>query len=474
MRSLLTLFFLTLLCTCVRAQTPITFGQSYQLHSEVLEEDRVLNVLLPAEYEDSTANNYPVIYLLDGATNEDFFHVSGLLRYFNDHHMMPPTILVGIANVDRKRDFTYPSKDPRDSRDFPTTGGSAKFIEFLQQELPVFVNKTFRTTDHRTLVGQSLGGLLATEILLKHPGHFNDYIIVSPSLWWDKEWMYTNMDSLVTALDVYPERLFVSVGVEYPVMVDGSRRLARLMKPHTKSTFLPLMDEDHNTILHEALYRAFDGWYDPTVLRPYQFANAWNGLNMRSGPSLDSAIVGKLDYGASLGVISQQEDEVVIDGLAGRWTYIGSDNGRGWVIDAYVSPVRVFDRPISLEGYAIEELGLSEMVRLYDYDGNKAGHSLKVYGTEEESKYIEHYYYEDDKNELQIQQLTKSQALVTTRNFLQANGWPNSLKAIAVWSGIFEFRHDLPENNDGETYEFMFSKGVLSMRHKGWFVRGMD
>ncbi|MFK8164276.1 MAG: alpha/beta hydrolase, partial [Lewinella sp.] len=164
MRSFLPLLFLSVLCTCVRAQKLINFGQSYELRSEVLAEDRLINVLLPAEYADSTEKKYPVIYLLDGATNEDFFHVSGLLRYFNDHHMMPPAILVGIANVDRKRDFTYPSKDPRDVRDFPTTGGSAKFIDFLQRELPVFVNKTFRTTEHKTLIGQSLGGLLATEI----------------------------------------------------------------------------------------------------------------------------------------------------------------------------------------------------------------------------------------------------------------------------------------------------------------------
>lgn len=211
-----TILLFTLPCTCVLAQSPISFGQRYQMRSEILNEDRVLNVLLPSEYEDSTANRYPVVYLLDGAVNEDFFHASGLIRYFDDHEMMPPTILVGIANVDRKRDFTYPSRDPRDQRGFPTTGGSTKFIDFLERELPTYVEKTFRTTDHRTLIGQSLGGLLATEVLLKRPGHFNDYIIVSPSLWWDKEGLYNDMDSLVNALDSYPDRLFVSVGEEYP------------------------------------------------------------------------------------------------------------------------------------------------------------------------------------------------------------------------------------------------------------------
>jgi hypothetical protein len=98
------------------------------------------------------------------------------------------------------------------------------------------------------------------------------------------------MDSLVGALTVFPDRLFVSVGEEYPVMVDGSRKLARLMQQHTDAAFLPLMDEDHNTILHEALYRALDHFYDAPVERPYLFANAWNGLNIRTAPSQDQLV----------------------------------------------------------------------------------------------------------------------------------------------------------------------------------------
>jgi len=412
MRLFLSVLFLTILCTCVSAQTPVTFGQRYEMHSAVLNEDRILNVLLPSEYTDSTTNSYPVIYLLDGAVNEDFFHVAGLLRYFDDHEMMPPTILVGIANVDRKRDFTYPSSDPRDQRDFPTTGGSAKFIDFLQGELPGFVEKTFRTTNHRTLIGQSLGGLLATEVLLKHPGYFNDYVIVSPSLWWDKEGLYNEMDSLVNALEAFPDRLFASVGEEYPVMVMGTRKLARLMESHTDATFLPLMDEDHNTILHEALYRALDVWYDPTVLRPYQFANAWNGLNVRSGPSLDSAVVGKLAYGEPLGVISAEEGyEAVIDGLAGKWVYIGSDLGRGWVFDAYVSPVPVFEKGRTIKEFADEALMLIDTINYGYTGGNKVGVTLQYDG--KGNQFITHNFYEGYALELRIGNLSESQAMVT-------------------------------------------------------------
>ena len=475
MRSLLPLLFLTFLCTRVSAQNPITFGQRYELYSEALGEDRLLNVLLPTEYADSSHHDYPVFYLLDGAVNEDFFHAAGLLRYFDDHGMMPPVILVGIGNVDRKRDFTYPSRDPRDQRDFPTTGGSAKFIDFLQEELPAFVEKTFRTTNHRTLIGQSLGGLLATEVLLKHPGYFNDYIIVSPSLWWDKEGLYTDMDSLVTALSVFPDRLFVSVGEEYPVMVDGSRKLARLLKDKTEATFLPLMDEDHNTILHEALYRALDGWYDPTVLRPYHFANARNGLNIRTGPSLDSAVVGKLTYGDALGIISAEEgNEAVIDGLAGKWIYIGSDVGRGWVFDAFVSPVPVFTARTSLVDYAKRALGYRLLTSVPSLNSGKNGHAIKVFGDAHGGKFVEHYYFEADTDELQIVRVNEGQAEVLVSNFLAANGWPEEISRHEPWPGIVLFAHAIPADKNGFDYEFLYHDGLLSLKLSGWFIRSFD
>jgi hypothetical protein len=75
-----------------------------------LEEDRILNIYLPEGYgEDST--RYPVIYLLDGSYNEDFLHICGLVQFLTMIEVMPKTIVVGIANVDRKRDFTFPDHD---------------------------------------------------------------------------------------------------------------------------------------------------------------------------------------------------------------------------------------------------------------------------------------------------------------------------------------------------------------------------
>ena len=90
-------------CT-LSAQTvstkPLTIGEVRTIKSKTLNEDRTLNIYLPQGYDKT--KSYPVIYLLDGSMNEDFIHVTGLVQFFNQMYSMPETIVVGVANVDRK------------------------------------------------------------------------------------------------------------------------------------------------------------------------------------------------------------------------------------------------------------------------------------------------------------------------------------------------------------------------------------
>jgi predicted alpha/beta superfamily hydrolase len=105
------------------------------LPSKILSENRILNVYLPEGYKAQDTLKYPALYVLDGTMNEDFLHIVGLTQFFNLKYTMPKTIVVGIANVDRKRDFTFPTNDNTLKADYPTTGSSIKFITFLEREV---------------------------------------------------------------------------------------------------------------------------------------------------------------------------------------------------------------------------------------------------------------------------------------------------------------------------------------------------
>jgi uncharacterized protein len=262
----ISLLFIFLLNNLVQAQTssapkqPFVIGETLEIHSKQLGENRVLNVYLPGSYAQDSLKKYPVIYLLDGSADEDFIHIAGLVQFatFPWINMIPESIVVGIANVDRKRDFTFPTTNEQDKKDFPTTGGSERFIRFLETELQPFIETQYRTDGPKTIIGQSLGGLLATEILFKKPDLFDNYIIVSPGLWWDGESLLK-----VSPKDYSSKKsVNVAVGKEGEIMERTARELFEKLSSEKQENTALYFDffekQDHGDALHLAVYGAFE------------------------------------------------------------------------------------------------------------------------------------------------------------------------------------------------------------------------
>lgn len=242
------------------SEKAFTIGETVEIESAVLDETRTLNIYLPASYNANSDQTYPVIYLLDGSADEDFIHIAGLVQFgsFSWINMLPETIVVGIGNVDRQRDFTFPTTNAIDKKDFPTTGHSEAFITFIKEELQPYINTAYKTNTVETLIGQSLGGLLATEILFKHPELFDNYIIVSPSLWWDDESL---LDFKPASFDG-SKSVYIAVGKEGEIMERTAHelyeKLAAAKNKKTQLHFDFLEDKTHGDALHIATYNAFE------------------------------------------------------------------------------------------------------------------------------------------------------------------------------------------------------------------------
>lgn len=240
-------------------RSEFSIGETIEIKSKVLNETRTINIYLPNSYREDTIRKYPVIYLLDGSKDEDFIHIAGLVQFcsFSWINIIPESIVVGIGNVDRKRDFTYPSSVELDRKEFPTSGKSENFINFIFSELQVMINEKYRVTKEKTIIGQSLGALLATEILFKKPEMFDHYIIISPSLWWDNERLlkFELKDSL------REKSVYIGVGKEGEIM----ERLARALfdklllekKDLLKIHYGFFKEQNHGDALHLAVYDAF-------------------------------------------------------------------------------------------------------------------------------------------------------------------------------------------------------------------------
>jgi predicted alpha/beta superfamily hydrolase len=270
MRSLFYFFLLIVLPAVAfsQSQKPFVLGVIDELQSTVLKEKRILNIYLPPGYNKNDTTKYPVTYLLDGSADEDFIHVVGIYQFNNFEwiNRVPKSIIVGIATVDRKRDFSFPTTVEADKKKFPTTGHSDTFIQFIEKELQPFIEKKYKTNSSKTIIGQSLGGLLATEILFKKPDLFNKYIIISPSLWWNNGSLLQQTPAPISK----QTSIYIGVGKEGLTPSDPPRVMevdANLLAEKIKNMKGPLVyfdylpQEDHATTAHQAIFNALRALY---------------------------------------------------------------------------------------------------------------------------------------------------------------------------------------------------------------------
>ncbi len=199
-KKFILLLFLLIGVNQVKSQDveQIVIGTKHILHSNILNEDREYWISLPDSYndEESSYKSYPLLIVLDG--NVHFKAISGMVNYMSSDSYrnweIPEMIVVGIQNVDRRRDYT-PDKivTVRENN----SGGGERFLSFLNDELIPEIAQKYRTDSYRILFGHSLGGLLATHAYMKESTPFNAFIAVDPSFGtWDSETMDKKLDSL--------------------------------------------------------------------------------------------------------------------------------------------------------------------------------------------------------------------------------------------------------------------------------------
>ena len=160
------LFILVTFTSCSNAQKyndPIPVHDEFTIESKQVGETRNINVWTPPEYKTST-DSFPVMYMADGGIiDEDFPHIANTIAELMKTKKIPPIILVGIANTQRRRDLTGPTEVAKDKEIAPIVGGSEKFRAFIKEELFPEINKRYRTTNEKSIIGESLSGLFVVE-----------------------------------------------------------------------------------------------------------------------------------------------------------------------------------------------------------------------------------------------------------------------------------------------------------------------
>ncbi len=194
---------------------------SFTVHSGALSEDRLVNVHVPAGQ--AADARLPVLYMPDGGLDEDFPHVVAAVDSLIARRAIRPVIVVGVPNTQRRRDLTPPTRVASDSAIAKRVGGSAAFRRFLVDELRPMIERRYRVTGERGIIGESLAGLFVMETLLESPSSFTHYIALDPSLWWDRGALVESAGARLTVLDAAVRTLYVASSLEPSTAVPVAR-----------------------------------------------------------------------------------------------------------------------------------------------------------------------------------------------------------------------------------------------------------
>ncbi len=243
-----------------------TLGKRVTLESEVLSEERELQVLLPENYQAHAQASYPVIYLIDGDYN--FTGVAGMLDLLaNKGQLIPDVILVGIADKGTKTYHKYTTPNGFSSpSDEKTTGQASKLLAFITDEVKPYIAKRYRASDHSTLVGQSMGGLFVLNSLIESPTSFTNYVAISPSVWLSDNGIVKKAKNKLIVTKEKPVNLFLSLADETHMGVYDFLNLLDFSQPENLDwSFKHYPDENHNSIgliaLRDSLKSIFHSWY---------------------------------------------------------------------------------------------------------------------------------------------------------------------------------------------------------------------
>lgn len=157
-----------------------------------------LYIKLPEDYSENKNKTYPVLYYTDAMWHLEM--LSGATEY-----MLEDIILVGIswqldvkedlkkevgAHVSRFRDYSISKHSDPEIQAKYQLGQVSNHLEFIRNEVISFVDKNYRTDPNsRTYFGYSLGGEFGAYILMSKPDTFNNYIIGSPTVKGEVEYL---------------------------------------------------------------------------------------------------------------------------------------------------------------------------------------------------------------------------------------------------------------------------------------------
>jgi predicted alpha/beta superfamily hydrolase len=166
--------------------------ETIKINSKELNQKREILVYTPDGYNESPYMHYNIIYVFDAQNREFFDYTHSMISFLNN--ASKNFIVVGITSpynkkldYSRRNDFLPFSKNDPKKEVHQYEGNVDNFLNYIKNEVIPYIDSHYRTLNHNTAVGHSLGASFVFYSLLNEPDLFDNYIAISPNFAFDKE-----------------------------------------------------------------------------------------------------------------------------------------------------------------------------------------------------------------------------------------------------------------------------------------------
>lgn len=219
---------------------------------------------------DAPKGGFPVVYLMDG--NAFFTTAVEMSRQMSSWPKGPKQaaiiVAIGYPTDDaydyqrRWYDLTPPTSDAPDAplkhmnrfKDI-RYGGAESMLQFMTQALrPWLAERYAIDLNEQILFGHSLGGLFTLYALQQRPEAFSDYAAMSPSLWWNEQYLMTPWVDTVKE-KIQGKRVLMVIGAEEKTFMLKDSELANqwFIEQGVQSERLVMEYMNHGTVAIPAL-----------------------------------------------------------------------------------------------------------------------------------------------------------------------------------------------------------------------------
>ncbi|MEM8998843.1 MAG: alpha/beta hydrolase-fold protein [Bacteroidota bacterium] len=256
-------------CSLLLAQDKVDIGERHLIKSELLQQNRVLDIYLPSSHQTSQ-KKYPVLFILDGQWH--FANGVAIQKSLRVPDRLPEMIVVGIHSENPLRLTLFGNE-------------REKFLSFLQEEVIPYINANFKATDERILFGWEAAAIFSGYAILHKSQLFNGAIMTNGA------YVTQQMIEEFLELDPMAERyLFIANTDKDIYSVRGSDAFAELLGNKAPATLIwkyeKFNDEIHESLPYLALYHGLNHYF-----HNYQslvFANIEEFHNLGGIPYLKS------------------------------------------------------------------------------------------------------------------------------------------------------------------------------------------